>query len=80
MPPSFRYRDRGSLATIGRTSAVIHYRFLRLRGWLAWWLWGIAHIYFLIGMRSRLIVAINWFWAYLKFERGARLITGDDSS
>lgn len=79
-PPPFRYRDRGSLATIGRTSAVIHYRFLRLRGWLAWWLWGIAHIYFLIGMRSRLIVAINWFWAYLKFERGARLITGDDSS
>ena len=79
-PPPFRYRDRGSLATIGRTSAVIHYRFLRLRGWLAWWLWGIAHIYFLIGMRSRLIVAINWFWAYLKFERGARLITGDDPS
>lgn len=79
-PPPFRYRDRGSLATIGRTSAVIHYRFLRLRGWLAWWLWGIAHIYFLIGMRSRLIVAINWFWAYLKFERGARLITGSDPS
>ena len=78
-PPPFRYRDRGNLATIGRTSAVIHYRFLRLRGWLAWWLWGIAHIYFLIGMRSRLIVAINWFWAYLKFERGARLITGSDS-
>ncbi|MGE0030914.1 MAG: NAD(P)/FAD-dependent oxidoreductase [Steroidobacteraceae bacterium] len=72
----FSYRDRGLLATIGRKSAVISYRRLRLRGWPAWWLWGAAHIYFLVSMRNRLIVMTQWLWSYLKFERGARLITG----
>lgn len=72
----FRYRHAGNLATIGRRSAVIDFGRLRLKGWLAWWVWGIAHIYFLIGMRSRLIVTIQWLWAYVRFERGARLITG----
>jgi NADH:ubiquinone reductase (H+-translocating) len=69
-------RDRGLLATIGRKSAVISYRRLRLRGWPAWWLWGAAHIYFLVSMRNRVIVMTQWLWSYLKFERGARLITG----
>ena len=72
----FRYRDRGQLATIGRKAAVIVFRRLRLKGWLAWWLWGIAHIYFLISLRNRLIVATQWLWSYISFERGARLITG----
>ena len=72
----FAYRDRGLLATIGRKSAVISYRRLRLRGWPAWWLWGAAHIYFLVSMRNRVIVMTQWLWSYLKFERGARLITG----
>jgi NADH dehydrogenase len=72
----FRYRDRGQLATIGRRAAVIAFGRLRLRGWLAWWLWGIAHIYFLISLRNRLIVATQWLWSYAAFERGARLITG----
>jgi NADH dehydrogenase len=72
----FVYRDRGLLATIGRKSAVISYRRLRLRGWPAWWLWGAAHIYFLVSMRNRVIVMTQWLWSYLKFERGARLITG----
>ena len=72
----FVYRDRGLLATIGRKSAVIAYRRLRLRGWPAWWLWGAAHIYFLVSMRNRVIVMTQWLWSYLKFERGARLITG----
>jgi NADH dehydrogenase len=72
----FEYRDRGLLATIGRKSAVISYRRLRLRGWPAWWLWGAAHIYFLVSMRNRVIVMTQWLWSYLKFERGARLITG----
>jgi NADH dehydrogenase len=72
----FVYRDRGLLATIGRKSAVISYRKLRLRGWPAWWLWGAAHIYFLVSLRNRLIVVTQWLWSYFAFERGARLITG----
>lgn len=71
----FRYRDWGNLATIGRRSAVVDWGRLRLRGWPAWWLWGGVHIYFLINLRSRLIVALQWLWAYLTFDRGARLIT-----
>ncbi|HEU0225562.1 MAG TPA: NAD(P)/FAD-dependent oxidoreductase [Steroidobacteraceae bacterium] len=72
----FAYRDVGLLATIGRKSAVIAYRGLRLRGWPAWWLWGAAHIYFLVSLRNRLIVVTQWLWSYFAFERGARLITG----
>jgi NADH dehydrogenase len=74
--PPFRYRDRGKLATIGRRTAIIAFGRLRLKGWLAWWIWGIAHIYFLISLRNRLIVATQWLWSYVTFERGARLITG----
>ena len=75
-PPPFVYRDRGLLATIGRKAAVIAYKRLRLKGRLAWWLWGAAHIYFLVNLRNRLIVMTQWLWSYLVFERGARLITG----
>lgn len=75
-PPPFIYRDRGLLATIGRKAAVIAYRRMRLRGRFAWWLWGAAHIYFLVSLRNRLIVMTQWLWSYLVFERGARLITG----
>jgi NADH dehydrogenase len=75
-PPPFAYRDRGLLATIGRTAAVIAYRRLRLRGWIAWWIWGAAHVYFLVSLRNRVIVVTQWLWAYLLWERGARLITG----
>jgi NADH dehydrogenase len=75
-PLPFRYRDRGLLATVGRKSAVIAFGRLRLKGWLAWWIWGIAHIYFLVSMRNRLIVVTQWLWAYVSFEHGARLITG----
>ena len=74
--PPFRYRDRGKLATVGRRAAIIVFGRLRIRGWLAWWIWGIAHIYFLISFRNRLIVATQWLWSYSTFERGARLITG----
>jgi len=80
-PPSqFVYRDRGLLATIGRKAAVISYRKLRLRGWPAWWLWGAAHVYFLVSLRNRLIVVTQWLWSYALFERGARLITGTGAS
>ena len=75
-PGPFRYRERGLLATIGRKAAVISYRRLRLRGWPAWWIWGAAHIYFLVSLRNRVIVVTQWLWSYFAFERGARLITG----
>ncbi|HLI13501.1 MAG TPA: NAD(P)/FAD-dependent oxidoreductase [Alphaproteobacteria bacterium] len=75
-PPPFRFRNRGSLATIGRSAAVADFGWLRLRGRLAWLLWGVVHIYFLIGFRNRMVVMLEWIWAYLTFQRGARLITG----
>jgi NADH dehydrogenase len=76
--PPFRYRDPGSLATIGRKKAVVQFRRLCLSGYLAWWLWSLAHIYFLIGFRNRLVVAMNWAWTCASFQRGTRLITGPD--
>jgi NADH dehydrogenase len=76
-PKPFRYRDQGALATIGRSSAIADLPFVKLTGWLAWVLWGIVHIYFLIGFRNRLSVFVNWVWAWLTYARGARLITGD---
>lgn len=75
-PVAFRYRHAGSLATIGRRAAVVEFGRWRLRGRLAWWLWGIAHIYFLIGLPSPLIVSLRWLWEYITYGRGARLITG----
>ncbi|HEX4241551.1 MAG TPA: NAD(P)/FAD-dependent oxidoreductase [Steroidobacteraceae bacterium] len=74
-PRPFRYRHAGSLATIGRRAAVIDFGWIRLRGWLAWWIWGLAHIYFLIGVRNRLIVALSWLWIYATGSRNACLIT-----
>ena len=72
----FRYQHAGNLATVGRKSAVIEFPLLKMRGLLAWWIWGVAHIYFLIGVRSPVLIAWNWFWQYLTYGRGARLITG----
>ncbi len=73
-PPPFAYRHDGSLAQIGKGKAVIDFGRIKLRGAIAWWLWGIAHIFFLIGTRSRLSVALSWLWIYLRNQRGARLI------
>lgn len=73
----FVYRDFGNLATIGRSKAVIDLGDLQLSGFLAWLLWSVAHVWFLIGFRSRLAVTINWLWNYLTFQRAARLITGE---
>lgn len=72
----FRYRNYGNLATIGRHAAVADFGRLRLRGSLAWWLWGFAHIFFLIDFRNRIAVSLNWLWSYLTFKRGSRLMTG----
>ncbi|HUD97516.1 MAG TPA: NAD(P)/FAD-dependent oxidoreductase [Woeseiaceae bacterium] len=74
-PGPFRYWDAGQLATIGRRAGVVDFGRIRFKGWLAWWFWGVVHIYFLINLRSRLIVAVQWLWSYLTFDRGARLIT-----
>jgi NADH dehydrogenase/putative oxidoreductase len=75
-PPPFRYRHAGSLATIGRKAAVADFGWVRLAGAPAWWLWGGVHVLFLAGVHNRVAVAIEWFWAYLTFRRGTRLITG----
>jgi NADH dehydrogenase len=72
---TFRYQHSGNLATIGRRAAVIDFGWLKLRGWLAWWIWGLAHIYFLIGVRNRLAVALSWLWIYATGSRNACLIT-----
>ena len=69
-PEPFRYRHYGNLATIGRSRAVIDFGWIRLTGWLAWWIWGGAHIYFLLSMRNRALVAWQWLWSYLTFQRG----------
>ena len=75
-PPPFRYRNKGSLATIGRARAVAHFPGLRFSGFLAWAAWLAIHIWFLIGVRNRLFVFASWAWSYLTFKRGARIITG----
>jgi NADH:quinone reductase (non-electrogenic) len=75
----FRYHHAGSLAQIGKRKAVIDFGRIRLRGALAWWIWGIAHIYFLIGLRHRLGVALSWLWIYARDQRAARLITQGSS-
>ncbi|RWM27726.1 NAD(P)/FAD-dependent oxidoreductase [Mesorhizobium sp.] len=78
-PRPFRYRHDGDLATIGKRAAAIDFGWIKLTGWLAWWLWGIAHIYFLIDFRNRLAVSLSWLWIYSTGQRSARLITqGDD--
>ena len=71
----FSYKHAGSLATIGKRAAIIDFGWIKLRGWLAWWFWGFAHIYFLISVRNRLSVALSWLWIYASGDRSARLIT-----
>jgi len=71
----FGYHHAGDLATIGARAAVIDFGWIRLTGFIAWWAWGLAHIYFLIGVKNRLFVALSWLWIYLSGQRSARLIT-----
>ncbi len=73
-PGPFRYRHQGDLATIGRKAAVVKLDSLHLKGFIGWLFWGIAHVYFLIGLRNRAVVAFSWLWNYLTYQRGARLI------
>jgi NADH dehydrogenase len=78
-PAPFHYKHAGSLAQIGKRRAVIDFGRIKLRGTLAWWIWGIAHIYFLIGLRNRLSVAMTWLWIHARNQRAARLITQGSS-
>jgi NADH dehydrogenase len=73
----FRYVDYGNLATVGRQAAIADFRGFHLKGFIGWLVWCAAHIYYLIGFKNRIAVALDWTWSYLTFERGARLITGD---
>ena len=75
----FRYRHDGDLATIGKRAAAIDFGWIKLKGWIAWWIWGFAHIYFLIGLRNRLTVSLSWLWIYVTGQRSARLITQGDA-
>ncbi|MGZ8325467.1 MAG: NAD(P)/FAD-dependent oxidoreductase, partial [Rhodoplanes sp.] len=77
-PGPFRYHDYGSMATIGRKAAVADLQFVKLSGSLAWWLWGLVHVAFLVDLRSRIAVMFDWFWSYLNYNRSVRLITGGD--
>jgi NADH dehydrogenase len=79
VPQGFRYRNYGNLATIGRKAAIADFGRFTLSSFLAWLIWGFAHIWFLIGFRNRLIVFLDWIMAYVSFERGARLITGGEN-
>jgi NADH dehydrogenase len=74
----FRYRDDGALATIGRMAAVAQFGRIKLSGLLAWWVWLLAHVTFLIGFRNRLVVLLDWGWSYWTYQRHARIVTGSD--
>jgi NADH dehydrogenase len=76
-PPPFRFQSRGNLAVVGRNSAVVHWGRFKLKGFAAWLLWSIAHVYLLVGFHNRFLVTMRWLWTYLTFQRGARLITED---
>jgi len=78
-PRPFRYQHLGSLATIGRKAAVADFGVVRLSGALAWWLWGLVHVYFLAGIRNRISVMLDWAWAYFTFRSSTRLITRPSS-
>jgi NADH:ubiquinone reductase (H+-translocating) len=73
--PPFRYKNLGVLATIGHRSAVVELGPIQLHGFIGWLFWSVVHIYFLIGLRNRFVVAVTWLWSYITFQRGARLIT-----
>ena len=75
-PPPFRYRNLGTLAVIGRSRAVADFGHLQLRGFPAWLLWSLVHLFLLAGFRNRMVVYLNWSWAWFTYGRGARLITG----
>ncbi len=79
-PQPFRFRSRGNLAIIGRNAGVVQWDHVKLKGFLAWLVWGVAHVYLLVGFHNRLVVTLRWLWAYVSFQRGARLISERDEA
>jgi NADH dehydrogenase len=77
--PPFRYRERGNTAIVGRNAAVFDFGRFRLKGRIGWLLWAVVHIYLLTGFENRALVAVHWLWMYLTYQRGARLITGEEA-
>jgi len=77
-PDAFAYKDFGSMATLGRRAAIADFGKFKMKGALAWWVWGVAHIFFLIGTRSRIAVAWSWFWSFMTGQNSARIITVPD--
>jgi NADH dehydrogenase len=75
---AFRFRNRGNTAVVGRDAAVFDFGWITLKGRIGWLLWALVHIYLLTGFQNRALVAVHWFWLYLTYERGARLITGGE--
>ena len=75
---AFRYRNPGDMATIGRAAAVADFGRFQLTGWIAWVAWLFVHILKLTGFRNRLVVLVQWAWAYFTYQRSIRLITGED--
>jgi NADH dehydrogenase len=73
----FGYRDYGNLATIGRLAAVVDLGRLKFTGIFAWWFWLVAHLFFLIGFRNRIVVMVDWAWSYWTYQRNARIISGE---
>jgi NADH dehydrogenase len=76
----FRYKDYGQLATIGRSAAVAYFGSFKISGYPAWVMWLVAHIYFLINFRNRLVVMIDWAWSYWTMQRSARIVIGAEGS
>jgi NADH dehydrogenase len=74
----FTYRDLGNMATIGRASAIADFGWLQLKGWFAWLAWLFVHIMNLVGFRNRILVLVQWAWAYVTYQRAVRLITGEE--
>ena len=75
----FNYKNRGYLATIGRSKAIVDFGWFALKGRIGGIFWSLIHIYFLIGFRNRFMVFVNWVWSYLTFSKGARLITNNNN-
>ena len=78
--PAFHFKNRGNTAVIGRNAAIFDFGSRQLRGWIAWILWALIHVYLLVAFEKRVVVSVQWFWRWLTHQRGARLISSDEES
>jgi NADH dehydrogenase len=75
--PAFEFKDRGNAAVIGRSAAIFDFGNRQMKGWLAWFLWAFVHVYLLVGFEKRLLVSFQWFWRWLTYQSGVRLIASE---